>query len=393
MGPNQPLTDDMPNQRAAMAVVHAGFVVTGIITTLLGPLLPILIARWSMSDSRAGLFFTLQFFGSILGTASLSFLIALRGYRLAFFLGYFCMALGISTLTMRSEATGLMATAVYGFGLGLILCITNLWVAEIAASRRAAALSVVNFAWGIGAISCPVLVMFAQREHQISMFLIVVAAVSAIIAVTLGAMDIEPRLGKIALAPAAHAQPVMGKQLALTFGALFFFYVGSESSVGGWTAALAKRLGNTPGNLWALAPMFFWAGLLAGRALVPAILLRMKERSLLVMGLIVSAIGNATLLWVTTFYGAAGCVAVIGLGFAGIYPLLVAWMVTHYGEQAKGTASIMFTLAALGGATMPWLVGFTSTQTGNLRTGLLVPMVACLGMISLLALLHRRSVL
>jgi fucose permease len=237
--------------------------------------------------------------------------------------------------------------------------------------------------------------MFAQRWHRIPFFLTAVAIVSVIIAAILGAMDIEPRLNKIKATAnsATPRQPVMSKHLAITFGALFFLYVGSENSVGGWTAALAKRLGDTPGNLWALAPMFFWAGLLAGRAFVPAILRRMKERTLLAAGLIISALGNSTLLWTTTFYGAAACVAVIGVGFAGIYPLLVSWMVTHYGEEAKGTASVMFVLAALGGATMPWLVGFTSTQTGNLRMGLIVPMVACLAMISLLALLHRRSVL
>jgi fucose permease len=314
---------------------------------------------------------------------------------MAFSLGFFCMGMGLAALTTKSYPAGLMATAVYGFGLGLVLCITNLWVAEISASRRAAALSVVNLAWGIGAISCPVLVMFAQRWHRIPFFLTAVAIASVIIAAILGAMDIEPRLNKINAAAnsATPHQPVMSKHLAITFGALFFLYVGSENSVGGWTAALAKRLGDTPGNLWALAPMFFWAGLLAGRAFVPTILLRMKERTLLAAGLIISALGNATLLWTTTFYGAAACVAVIGVGFAGIYPLLVSWMVTHYGEEAKGTASVMFVLAALGGATMPWLVGFTSTQTGNLRMGLIVPMVACLAMISLLALLHRRSVL
>ena len=393
MGPNQPRTGNLPNRKTATLIVHAGFVVTGIVTTLLGPLLPILIARWSMSDSRAGLFFTLQFAGSILGTAALSFLIAFRGYRLAFFLGYSCMGLGILALTAKSEAAGLMATGVYGFGLGLILCITNLWVAEISPSRRAAALSVVNFAWGIGAISCPVLVMFAQRSHWISIFLIVVAASLGILAIVLGFTDTEPQQKEIELAQAARPQPRMSKQLTLTFGALFFFYVGCENSIGGWTAALTKRMGNTPGNFWTLAPMFFWAGLLTGRAFVPKILLRVKERTLLVTGLIVSVIGNAFLLWVTSFYGAVVCVAVIGVGFAGIYPLLVAWMVTHYGEEAKGTASIMFALAALGGASMPWLVGFTSTQTGSLRAGLFVPMIACLGMISLLALLHRRSIL
>jgi len=36
----------------------------------------------------------------------------------------------------------------------------------------------------------------------------------------------------------------------------------------------------------------------------------------------------------------------------------------------------MFSLAAVGPAMIPWLVGVISNATGNLRTGLLVPLVA-----------------
>jgi hypothetical protein len=37
-------------QRTANVVVHAGFVLAGIVTMLLGPILPILIARWSIKN-------------------------------------------------------------------------------------------------------------------------------------------------------------------------------------------------------------------------------------------------------------------------------------------------------------------------------------------------------
>ena len=43
--------------------------------------------------------------------------------------------------------------------------------------------------------------------------------------------------------------------------------------------------------------------------------------------------------------------------------------------------------AAFGGATMPWAVGFVSTQTGNLRAGLVLPLISCVVMIGLLPLL------
>ncbi len=45
---------------------------------------------------------------------------------------------------------------------------------------------------------------------------------------------------------------------------------------------------------------------------------------------------------------------------------------------------MVFALASLGGATIPWLVGFISTQIGSLRAGLVVPLIACLFMLVLL---------
>jgi FHS family glucose/mannose:H+ symporter-like MFS transporter len=376
----------------SIGILHVGFVLTGVVTTLLGPILPILIARWSLSDAGAGLFFTLLFCGNLIGIASLGALLSRYGYRLTFFLGFTFVSLGIAALIPISEAVGMIATALFGYGLGLILSGTNLWVAEIMASRRAAALSVLNLAWGIGAIACPPLVMFAEKEHGLLTLLLGIAAFSGFIALVISAIDTEPRSHGSEDSGPEYRMEVESKQAAVALGGLFFLYVGTEASVGGWTAALAKRIVTTPGNLWALSPMFFWSGLLAGRALAPVVLLRVSERTVVMSGLILSAIGTGGLIWVTTFRGAATCVAASGFGLACIYPLLVAWMVEYYGKQARRLGSLMFALASLGGATLPWLVGFISTRAGNLRTGLFVPLAGCLVMISLLSKLRSHSV-
>ncbi len=48
-------------------LIHAGFILTGMVTTLLGPILPTLSSKWSLDDLRAGYLFTAQFLGSIYG--------------------------------------------------------------------------------------------------------------------------------------------------------------------------------------------------------------------------------------------------------------------------------------------------------------------------------------
>src|ERR1700734_1930374 len=156
-----------PISSTAFVVLHIGFVVTGIVTTVLGPLLPVLIARWSLSDQRAGLFFTAQFCGSMVGVASIGPLIK-RGYRHTFVGGFGLIAAGIAGLTLGSHVAALAAAAGFGCGLGQTLSAGNLWVAEIARVRRVAALSILNLMWGLGAIASSPFVMLAQRHGATS---------------------------------------------------------------------------------------------------------------------------------------------------------------------------------------------------------------------------------
>ena len=243
----------------AFVALHSGFVVTGIVTTLIGPFLPILIARWSLSDQRAGLFFTAQFCGSMAGVASIGSLIKL-GYRYTFACGFGLIAVGVAGLNLGSYVATLAAVAAFGGGLGQTLSSANLWVAEIAKVRRVAALSILNLMWGIGAVASAPFVMLAQRHFAIPWLLYAIAACSVLTAVVLAGTNLEPgtlRSQEVAHEP-AHQQNISVSS-TVSLGALFFLYVGSENSVAGWVASLTKRMNPDSGDLWALAPMFFWA--------------------------------------------------------------------------------------------------------------------------------------
>ena len=376
----------------ASALIYSSFVLAGVVTTLLGPMLPLLMARWSMTDERAGLFFTFQFFGNLAGIAALGHLLTRRGYGPTFVIGFGAIAVGIAGLNSVNQFTCLTATAVFGFGLGLILSGVNLWVAEAAGSRRTSALSILNVAWGVGAISCPALVLMAHQAHRLSILLFGIAGLAALAGIVIAMMNIEPGNHGHAEVDEPAGGMRAGKRFTFALGGLFFLYIGTEGCVGGWTASLAKRMGTSGGNLWELAPMFFWAGLLGGRALAPVILRRITERTLFACGLILAGSFSAALWWAGSFTGIAICVALTGLGLSSIYPLIISWMVGHFGAEAKHTASVMFALASVGGAILPAAVGYTSTHTGSLRAGLLVPFFACVVMMGLWVALRESAV-
>ena len=137
-------------------MIHAAFAAAGIVTVLLGPILPILISRWALSDEQAGFFFTAQFCGQLAGCLSTGVLIPLRGrgYRLTFAIGFALIAVGVAGLALGDAHAALVGTALYGYGLGLALTGGNLWVAEVFPHNRATAVSILNVTWTTGAVFC-----------------------------------------------------------------------------------------------------------------------------------------------------------------------------------------------------------------------------------------------
>jgi fucose permease len=51
------------------ALLHFGFLLVGVVGTLLGPILPMLAARWQVGDAEVSWLFVAQFSGGIIGSA------------------------------------------------------------------------------------------------------------------------------------------------------------------------------------------------------------------------------------------------------------------------------------------------------------------------------------
>src|SRR5271169_6263952 len=107
---NSPITG-MQGHRNLLVLLFACFVLSGIATVILGPMLPVFIRRWSLNDSQAGLFSTVQFMAAWLGTLASSAIASWRGYRPALVLGYALMGGGLAFLNGDTHILALAATA------------------------------------------------------------------------------------------------------------------------------------------------------------------------------------------------------------------------------------------------------------------------------------------
>src|SRR5262249_2382974 len=159
------------------------------VTTMLGPLLPTLKARWELSDTQAGYLFTAQFAASVVSTLMLPAFVRRIGYVRILALGYLLMAMGVAGLAAESGTAGIVAVSVWGLALGIVQPGTNLLISETAGPRRAAALNILNFVWCTGAVACPLLVPLTVRDNRTALPGMILGGLLALVGAALWRSD------------------------------------------------------------------------------------------------------------------------------------------------------------------------------------------------------------
>jgi fucose permease len=329
--------------------------------------------------------FTAQYLTSTLGVAASGFLVSRWGFRFAINAGLFAMALGVGVLPWASHLLGVACIACYGVGMGLAVPAANLLVAEVNPLRRSAALNLVNFSWSVGAVACPFLVAAASQKHRTPLLLEGIAGLMLLVMAGIAAMPssiVEP-VAETASGQSARSAVRSNLRVLILLATIFFLYVGTENAFGGWTASYAKSLPGIPAAWSVMTPSFFYSTLLLGRWAAPLVLRYMNDVALARWGLLLACAGMTGLILSHKLPGLASSTALAGLGLAAVYPITISLLSREFGSAATRVGSVMFTMANLGGASLPWLVGFFSTRFVDLRVGLAVPLAAAVAMYAL----------
>jgi fucose permease len=306
--------------------------------------------------------------------------------------GYAGTAVAVACLGISSWGFGLLSVLGSGFALGLTSPAINLLVAEINSGRQAAALNFLNFVWALGAVAGPPMIAFFARDGRLVQPLVGLAVLLACVAFLIA------RRALVDSSPGRHPQVPDRKDAArfegsslwawttpyaLLTGALIFIYVGTETAASGWIATYALRLGASTAAFGTMTPSVFWAGLLVGRAVAPAVLTRVSDTVLVLFGLLIAGAGLLIVLTGTNLISVTFGVGLTGLGLASIFPTIFAIFTRHFQNLAPRLAGFFFVFGGMGGALLPWVVGFVSQRFGDLRVGLLVPLIGVASMIAL----------
>jgi fucose permease len=363
--------------------MHAAFVLAGLGTLLLGPILPLLAGQWHLKDSQLGLLLLAQFSGATIGGVSVSSKLErdLKAGLVAAFIGFFAFAF----------APGLVwacpALLAGGFGVGRVIATVNIIAGNRYAANRGVELMRLNFTWSFGALLSPLLAAWLTPHFALRNLLVMFAACFIVCASTLKfRRDADPAL---ATAQTAAPEPPLPPRTFFYFAALIFLYGGLETCLAGWLTTYALRYGQTSLVLSQYTLVLLLCGLTGGRALASWLLLKMRDATLQRIALALSTILAAALALAHSAALIASFAVLLGIALAPIFPATFALLMAK--RPPARTAGIALAASGIGAAALPWLMGVISTHANSLQLALTLPIAAALAMLAMSTLPPKDS--
>ncbi len=363
-----------PNGFSSLKILlHISFFIVGIVTVLLGQILPMLAVNLSLDDEQSGFFFTAQFGGSIIGTISTAFLIKRFGFVKTLGLAFFLFIIGLSAINFGGLEISRASVFIYGIGIGLAIPSTLMLTAALNPVKTTSALNLMSFVWGLGAIASQPFVSFLGNGKFIvpTLLLAVISIFFAIVyLISLKTFGVQ---GDDSASEQSTAGSIWSNPKSWLIVAFGFCDVGIESGISGWLTSYTFRSDLPTEISWLSATPIFFAFFVAGRGIAAIAARFLSNNQIIWASLLITLLGTILLIlsggWQTIFFSAA----ILGLGLAAVFPTNMSRFTETFGAAANSQTVPLFVMGSVGSITITWLIGFVSNQYANsLNAGLAV---------------------
>jgi MFS transporter, FHS family, glucose/mannose:H+ symporter len=366
----------------------AAFLVSGILMSFLGAILPAWGYHLRASFTEVGDYFLVLAIGLLFSVGAAHLQLPRRGLKFVMILASLLACGGFLFLAISSPpapaAWRLWGVLCIGFSAGLLNAGVFHAISPIYQVDRAATVNFAGLLFGSGSLLTALLVAGTYYVYTVPSILILFAALPGLYAVACSK-------GNFARSPSFHTLPLaqvlrdFRNPGAVLFSLLLFFQFGNEWSMAGWLPLfLIRRLGISPQDSLLLLALY-WASLLVGR-IISQFILKRVNRALLLIGSIMSALlGMIVLASTNNLFGAVMGILFVGAGFASIYPVVVEKIAHRFPYYHPGFYNGLFSLAMTGGFLAPWVLGYFAEAWG-IQAVMILPLLGTF-MVFLLLLL------
>jgi len=386
------------NRRLLFFTLFLAYICAGIISVLPGASLLLLAENTQVSLAIAGSSFTLSALGFIIGVLIAGFFSTRLNskYILMAGLGLMSLASAITPAT-HSFSVLLIAQLIKGVGFGVIDVSINTILTLVFQDTLGETLNNVHSAYGIGALSGPLLLSLSLQMLNEALWAYLVGAVAGFVVFFLLIRQAVPEIPNLSdkqrqqqtsLYRNVFRQPLlwlMALQIAL--------YVGAELGFGSWIVTVLSQSASISLALAAPAATAFFLGLAIGRLLGGQVLRRglLSENQLLYISILGGFISGIV---VSIFPGqivvSFGACVLVGSFYGPLFPGIMAMASRQFVNTIGIVSSVMLVSTGSAAMVLPALMGILIPVIG-INWVLVFPAFCCLLIIVPLMLANYRQ--
>ena len=346
-----------------LALIYVCFISLGLPDSLLGSAWPVLHQEISVPVSLAGVLSATICVGTILSSLFSDKLLRRFGAGKVTAISIAMTAMGLFGFSCSDRFWMLMLWAIpYGLGAGGVDAILNNYVAL---HYKAQHMSWLHCMWGVGASISPYIMSFSlinlSWDYGYLFVAVIQAALSAVIflSVPIWKKGVESSENQGDPAPAALTfKEIFAIKGALPCFLAFLCYCSLEQTTSLWASSyLVEKWSFSPETAAGFASMFY-IGITFGRFVNGFFAMKLSDRFLIRMGIVLIMIGIGFLLVPLHATVALVGFIIIGLGCAPIYPCIIHMTPDVFGkDKSQAMIGIQMAFAYTGFLIMPPLFG------------------------------------
>ena len=331
---------------------YFAFFVTGMMSNVLGSLLPCIAEEYGLSLTFQGTVLSVNQVGNLLALLLAGYLPYAIGCKKSTVLLSSGIVLGFIGMVITGNPVVLAVCFVLlGLGRGTMSNITNVIIGETA-GNNVAGLNLLHGSFAIGAFISPFLVVLFGT-HRWSVSALIIALAMSIALVLLAKSNLSNT--KSVKASQDTAFPKAFSFWLNTF--ILFCYLCAETTFMGWLVTYFTNQGIFSSSLANAMSALLWLMILVSRLITAVVSKSVKRESIILFLGSCMTLFTVLLVNTTNSVMATICVLCIGLSMGGIYPTTLATMEKKFTESTIATG-ICIGVATLGAVIMPNIVGY-----------------------------------
>lgn len=337
-----------------------GMMFFGVSFIVMGSVLPAMNLKYGLTELQSSTLVGFLPFGILAGSLLFGPVVDRFGYKALLMISTALVGGGLFGLSFFDSFNILrLFIFIIGLGGGILNGETNALVADIFSGKESASrLSLLGMCYGIGALGVPLLLSFFAKRYSYEHILQWTALIVVLSIIYFAIINFPESKYKQGF-PMKDALKLVKEPALLFMAFILFFQSGLEGLFNNWSTTYLINGGIEQSDaLLALSALV--GGITIARLLLSYILVRVENQKVLYTGLVVVMGGICLLYFTSSFIGGAIALFFIGLGLAGVFPILIGRIGTLYKTMTGTAISLALFIALLGNTILNWVMGIFS---------------------------------